>query len=311
VNSESKSGDEGRVWLLPHPGNERVPEEGQNVCPWPEVKQHGRKFLQVHGCAIQQSGSAQHGDVCVWAEYEAPTHARPLEPQGQGPRFVQTPLIQVSHPQADTDPWIFQPGFVWSAWGHESAWQGPLRAGDPAQPQPGDIVLFGSPMPSSEQPLDWVLDTVVVVKRRLSGPGASSLKNPYAKLVEPALREQAQPPLLPFVGQPHERAARFSFAPCKLARDGEVARFERPSISALFSELRLQATGERPSPALDLALTPCHADAGLEQFYKRLTELVWSRGLALGADFDLPAIRVVGKPAVPATAPRKKRARAA
>jgi len=156
-----------------------------------------------------------------------------------------------------------------------------------------------------------VLDTVVVVKRRLSGPGASSLKNPYAKLVEPALREQAQPPLLPFVGQPHERAARFSFAPCKLARDGEVARFERPSISALFSELRLQATGERPSPALDLALTPCHADAGLEQFYKRLTELVWSRGLALGADFDLPAIRVVGKPAVPATAPRKKRARAA
>jgi len=315
VHSGNKPGDEGRVWLLPHAGGERVPESGENVCPWPEEpEQHGRKFLQVHGCAIQQSGNTVHGEVCVWAEYEAPTHARRVESQGHGPRFVQTPLITVSQPAADTDPWIFHPGFVWSTCRHESAWHCPPQPGDPRQPLPGDIVLFGSPLPAPRGQTDWVLDTVVVVKRRLSGPTASGLKNPYAKLVEPALRNQADAPLLPFVGQPHERAAHYSFAPCKLAADGNDSCFERPSINALFNELRL-VTGERPSAELGTGLALCRPDAGLDQFWTRLTELIWSRGLALGADFDLPAIRVLA-PAAAApreakSAPRKRRARAA
>jgi hypothetical protein len=312
VNSGNKPGDEGRVWLLPHAGGERVPGSGENVCPWPEEpEQHGRKFLQVHGCAIQRSGDTVHGEVCVWAEYEAPTHARPVESEGQGPRFVQTPLITVSQPAADTDPWIFHPGFVWSTCRHESTWHCPPQPGDPRQPLPGDIVLFGSPLRGAHGKTDWVLDTVVVVKRRLSGPTASGLKNPYLKLVQPALR-QADAPLLPFVGQPHERAARYSFAPCKLAAHGRDACFERPSINALLGDLRL-ATGERPIAALT-GLAMCRPDGGLDRFWKSLTELIWSRGLALGADFDLPAIRVVAPAPAPRetkSAARKRRARAA
>jgi hypothetical protein len=312
VNSGSKAGDDGRVWLLPHAGQERVPEQGQTVCPWPEGKQHGLKFLQVYGGAISHTGKLVHGEVCVWAEYEAPTHARPVEPRGQGPRFVQTPSISVSHPELDTDPWIFHPGFVWSLRQHQSEWQQSPQAAD-AQPQAGDIVLFGSPVPGARDSLDWVLDTVVVVKRRLSSNNAGSLKNHYGKLVEPALRGQAQ---LPFVGQPHGGATRFSFAPCRPG-DGSSAQFERPSISGLFRELRVHGTSKCPTALQARALTPCRPSAGLGAFWQRLTELIWSEGLALGADFDLPAIRVLGPAALPASSrqqkssTRRKRARAA
>ncbi|MEY2933023.1 MAG: hypothetical protein RL033_3772 [Pseudomonadota bacterium] len=302
---------------MPHAGLERVPTAGQTVCPWPEGKQHGRKFLQVYGGAISHTGKMAHGEVCVWAEYEAPTHARPVDARGHGPRFVQTPLISVSHPEVDTDPWIFHPGFVWSLRQHQSEWQ---QAPQPqnVQPQAGDIVLFGSPLPGARDSLDWVLDTVLVVKRRLSSNAAGSLKNHYGKLVEPALRGQAQ---LPFVGQPQGGAARFSFAPCKVG-DGSSAHFERPSVNELFRELRVHGTGRAPTAAQARTLTPCRPSAGMEQFWKRLTELIWSEGLALGADFDLPAIRVLGPAALPPAAlptstrqpkssARRKRARAA
>ena len=251
-----------------------------------------------------------HGEVCVWAEYEAPTHARPVHSEGQGPRFVQTPLITVSQPRAETDPWIFQPGFVWSTCGQESDWQSGLQPDDPSQPQPGDMVLFGSPMPGRRGKIDWVLDTVVVLRRRLPGPTAGQLKNPYGKLVEPALRGQS-PSLLPFVGQPHERAAHFSFAPCKLSKNGEDGCFERPSISELFDALRLETSGERPSAAPGLGLAACRPGAGLDRFWQQLTGLVWSHGLALGADFDLPAIRVLNDTRESKSGARKKRARAA
>lgn len=308
MNSENRASDEARVWLAPHEGVERVPVQGDSVCPWPEPRQHARKFLQVHGCAIQKSGQTLHGEVCVWAEYEAPTHARPVHSEGQGPRYVQTPLITVSEPQAETDPWIFQPGFVWSTWGQENAGHSALQADDPSQPQPGDMVLFGSPMPGRRGKVDWVLDTVVVLRRRLPGPTAGQLKNPYGKLVEPALRGQSTS-LLPFVGQPHERAAHFSFAPCKLTTSRDDGCFQRPNISELFDELRLENGGERPSAAV--ALAACRPDAGLDRFWQQLTGLVWSHGLALGADFDLPAIRVLNANRESKSAARKRRARAA
>jgi hypothetical protein len=249
-----------------------------------------------------------HGEVCVWAEYEAPTLARPVHFEGQGPRYVQTPLITVSQPQAETDPWIFQPGFVWSTWGQVNAGHSALQLDDPSQPQPGDVVLFGSPMPGRRGKVDWVLDTVVVLRRRLPGPTAGQLKNPYGKLVEPALRGQSSSP---FVGQPHERAAYFSFAPCKLTTGSDDGCFERPSISELFDELRLESGGERPSAAPEMALAACHPRAGLDRFWQQLTGLVWSHGLALGADFDLPAIRVLNANRESKGAARKKRARAA
>ena len=88
-------------------------------------------------------------------------------------------------------------------------------------------------MPGRRGKIDWVLDTVVVLRRRLLGPTAGQLKNPYGKLVEPALRGQSSS-LLPFVGQPHERAAHFSFSPCKLTTSQDDGCFERPSISELL-----------------------------------------------------------------------------
>jgi hypothetical protein len=251
-----------------------------------------------------------HGEVCVWAEYEAPTHARPVHSEGQGPRYVQTPLITVSQPQAETDPWIFQPGFVWSTCGQEHQGPSALLPDDPTQPQPGDMVLFGSPLPGRRGKVDWVLDTVVVLRRRLPGPTAGQLKNPYGKLVEPALRGRSMS-LLPIVGQPHERAAHFSFAPCKLTTSRDDGCFERPNISELFDELRLERGGERPSATVGMALAACRPRAGLDRFWQQLTGLVWSRGLALGADFDLPAIRVLNADRESKSPARKKRARAA
>jgi hypothetical protein len=303
-----RASDEARVWLAPHQGVERVPQQGDSVCPWPKPRQHARKFLQVHGCSIQRSGRTLHGEVCVWAEYEAPTHARPVHSEGRGPRYVQTPLITVSEPQAETDPWIFQPGFVWSTCGQDSP--SGLELDGPCQPQPGDMVLFGSPMHGRRGKVEWVLDTVVVLRRRLPGPTAGQLKHPYGKLVEPALRSRSRS-LLPFVGEPHERAARFSFAPCKLATSRDDGCFERPNISELFDELRLESNGARPSAAVGTALAPCRTRAGLDRFWQQLTGLVWSHGLALGADFDLPAIRVLNADRESKSAARKKRARAA
>jgi len=142
----------------------------------------------------------------------------------------------------------------------------------------------------------------------LPGPTAGQLKNPYGKLVEPALRGQSTS-LLPFVGQPHERAAHFSFAPCKLTTSRDDGCFQRPNISELFDELRLENGGERPSAAV--ALAACRPDAGLDRFWQQLTGLVWSHGLALGADFDLPAIRVLNANRESKSAARKRRARAA
>jgi hypothetical protein len=216
-----------------------------------------------------------------------------------------------------SDPWIFHPGFVWSSCKHESGWQWPPQPGDARQPQAGDLVLFGSPIQSANEQWEWVLDTVVVVRRRLPGANASSLKSSYGKLVEPALRDPREP-ALPFVGQPHEAAAHYSFAPCKPAAEGNRACFERPTITSLFKELRLSANGKHPSPASGMALTLCRPEAGLDEFWKRLTDLVWSQGLALGVDFDLPAIRVLSRePAQPEaqserrSGARRKRARAA
>ena len=173
-------------------------------------------------------------------------------------------------------------------------------------------MLFGSPVPGDRDALDWVLDTVLVVKRRLSS-NAGSLRNHYGKLVKPALRGQEQ---LPFVGQPHGGAPRFSFAPCKPG-DGSRVPFQRPSVTALFRELRANDTGKCPTVAQAQSLTPCRPNAGLERFWQSLTQLIWSEGLALGADFDLPAIRVLGPDAPPASvrqsksSARRKRARAA
>jgi hypothetical protein len=294
--------DVGRVWLLPHPGGERRPKRGNLLCHWPEGSTHARKFLQVDGVALSGSGESVRGKLGVWTEYEAPTRALRVKRIGRGPEFVHTPSSPVLHPEMNTDPWIFQPGFVWSICRQPSEWRSPAR--------PGDIVLFGSSVTSAHGQKDWVLDTVMVVKKRLSGTTDPALKDAYRELVAPTLLA-AQP----FVGQRHKAETSFSFAPCQVAAAEKGAHFERPSINALLGELSLVNSGKRPSPGLNMALAACHPDAGMDEFWKRLVALVFRQGLLLGLRFDLPAIDVLRRQPLPelqvAAPPGRRRSRAA
>lgn len=158
--------------------------------------------MQVDGCGVSRSGKKSEGTVGVWAEYEPPTDATPVAHVGREPRFVQTPRASIPFENMNTDPWIFQPGFVWSICRHRPSWQCPPSAACCARglenrcPQPGDIVLFGSAMaPASNNP-EWVLDTVLVVKKKLSGTSDRALEAPYQKLA-PTLQGAT-----PYLGAP-------------------------------------------------------------------------------------------------------------
>jgi hypothetical protein len=274
------------------------------MCDWPEGTTHARKYLQVEGVALGASGKLMRGKLGVWTEYEAPTRAQRLKRSGLGPEFIHTPSSPVLHPELNTDPWIFQPGFVWSICRQPKPWRTPAR--------PGDIVLFGSSVTSPKGNKDWVLDTVLVIKERLTGTKEPELKPPYQALVEPTLQGLAAEP---FIGQRYKPDTAFSFSPCKAAATGT---FERPSINALLGELTLVNSGKRPSPGLAMALATCRPDAGMAEFHQRLVQLVWSQGLLLGLRFDLPVIDVLRRP-TPAplsqphasVAPGRKRSRAA
>jgi hypothetical protein len=288
----------GRVWLLPHPGGERRPKRGQILCHWPEGNTHARKFLQVDGVALSSEGKSVRGKMVVWTEYEAPTYAQRLARGGGGPEFVHTPSSPVLHPEMKTDPWIFQPGFVWSICRQPNPWRSPAR--------PGDLVLFGSSVASSHGAKNWVLDTVMVVKERLSGSRCPGLKESFQELVEPTLNGLD---VKPFLGRQYRPDIAFSFAPC-LPVSGKVTSFERPSINALLGELTLINSGKPPSPGHATTLAACRAEGGAEAFWKRLAGFVHERGLLLGLRFDLPAISVLNPPAAPA-APTPESSRSA
>jgi hypothetical protein len=157
-------------------------------------------------------------------------------------------------------------------------------------------VLFGSTLRPAVGNWDWVLDTVVVVNRRLDEPRGRALKVPYGSLVE---RAPGMASVKPYLGKKYETGTLFSFAPCKPSRTDAVVTFERPSIRELFPELTLVTTGEPPSLALAMTLTRCLPNTKIDKFWKHLTELVWDQGLQLGVQFEVPKIRVLGSPSEP------------
>jgi hypothetical protein len=312
--AKAKTDPAGRVWLLAHPGRERVPPRGEAQCSWPsEQGPHRRKFMQLDGRGISKSGQITKSPMGVWLEYEAPSDATRVTPVGRGPRYIQTPSTTVGSPTLNTDPWVFHPGFAWSICRHRPSWQCPPRGeccsreGGGRCPQPGDIVLFGSSMNATDSQRDWVLDTVLVVERRLGQMNEPALRAPYPALVAPTLLHAR-----PYLGRKYAADTAFSFSPCKPGGDAEDFTFERPSIRALLQELKRVRTGQRPSPASAMALTECQPDAGMDKFWNRLTKLVWAKGLLLGVQFELPRIVVSGAASVapssscePTGSPRK------
>lgn len=296
--------NDGKVWLLPHPGAERLPKGPSGELGWPAGDAaHGRKFMRVKGGGVTKAGELKSGEVGVWAEYEAPTHAERIEALGREPRAVHTPCTSVEYPKdrLNTDPWIFQQGFVWSCCRHKPAWQcgtrpAPCCGAEPVSrcPQPGDIVLFGS-RATIRGVNHWVLDTVVVIERRLDAVRDEALEGPFQSLVAPTLSWGG---VKPYVGRPRDSRRPFSFAPCKLGGRTRDLCFERPAITTLLQELRLVQNDEEPEVQAQ-ALARCYATDGVAAFWHSLTNLIWSEGLLLGVRFQLPAIKVLGRPSTP------------
>jgi hypothetical protein len=212
----------------------------------------------------------------VWAEYEPPTL---VEPSGRSaPRFVHTiaadeesvATTRAASCHLNTDPWIFHPGFVWTICRH-----GELDADE--EPPSDDIVLFGSVVGG-----EWVLDTILVVERRIRAPEPGVLGPAYSHLVWPTVRAACRPPM-PFVGRPYRSMDEpFSFAP--VAPEGRL--FKRPGVSSLFTRLRKASNGEHPSRISARALVRCKPDT--RDFWRRLRDLVFEHNLLLGVAFHHP-----------------------
>lgn len=266
-----------RVFILPHPGKERVPSDGTNRVGWGSDP-HKRKFLQATGEWRTIDGNSGAGTLQFWGEYEAPSFVRPVTRAGAGlPRFVQTvdPHVYDGGVPLNSDPWVFGPSFVWTICRY-----GPVRDTVVA----GDIVLFGSLVESA-----WVLDTVLVADAppAPAQPGAFGVE--YDLLVRPTVEGAT-----PIPGRTFRAIDRpFSFAPA-LPVDGRERPFPRPRVDALFSMLRKCNGGARPSAKNAYALTPCVSSVPLAKFWTALLEFVSDTGCVLGTHFIHPGVQREG-----------------
>lgn len=263
-----------RIFILPHPGPERVPSDATNRVEW-GTDPHKRKFLQAIGEWRNLDGESGTGALQFWCEYEAPTFARPVTRRGSGmPRFVQTvdPDVYGRGAPFNSDPWVFGPSFVWTICRY-----GPVRDTVVA----GDIVLFGSLVKSA-----WVLDTVLVADAppARARPGAYGVE--YDLLVAPTVEGAT-----PIPGRTFRTLDRpFSLVPA-LRIDGRDQPFPRPPIDPLFSMLRKCNGGERPSAKNAYALTACALSAPLDEFWTALLQLISDAGCVFGTHFVHPGVQ--------------------
>jgi hypothetical protein len=260
-----------QIFLLPHPGRERLPREGSNLVGWPSRTTHARKFLRARGEWVLSNGEAGESWLEFWGEYEGPTVCEFLPANAGGPKVVQSIIPNPGSPTLNTDPWVFFPGFIWSICRHTA-----LRTAV----QAGDLVLFGSTINGQ-----WLLDTAFVAKERRTGGGPGEFGAPYDRLVLrmlPALFE-------PFVGQPFNPSTEmFSFVPAARADAGHNP-FARVSMNMLFSLLRKNGDGQPPSPANAQALVACTHTGGAQAFWDRLVEKIEDAGLVLGTSIHHPS----------------------
>lgn len=272
---------EARVILLPHPGRERL-RGNAALCDWPaRGSGHARKFLRVRGAWVCPDGRSGTDWLEIWTEYEAPTRAEPLGPEGRDgfPRFVHHIVTRIGPASLNTDPWIFCPGFAWTTCRHKRA----------SGVRSGDLVLFGSSIHG-----EWVLDTCIVVDRHIANLDHGTFDAPYRVCVEDALPGAA---LSPFIGVPFSTATTlFSFVPARIAAERH-APFPRPRITRLLQTLRLLSTDAPPSSRNSQALATCRPIDGLFQFWSDLLKELSAQGLCLGTSFVHPGVVGMGQPA--------------
>jgi hypothetical protein len=144
--------------------------------------------------------------------------------------------------------------------------------------RPGDLVLFGSSSGGN-----WLLDTVIVIDKRLSGP-TEEFGPAYARLVTPTIHRDYRP----IVGRPYSDADEpFSFSPAMNADNGHNP-FPRPVVNSLLGRLRSQSDGCPPSPSNAQALVICTAVDGVRKFWKDFITFIEEQGLVLGTAFYHP-----------------------
>lgn len=289
-----------QVFILPHPAPERRPEKGSHRCPWPSASnRHMRKFVECGGRWLAHPGTTpSQGMLRVWCEYEAPTTATRMNcTEAEYPAWLhQIDLIELasiassgrSRQYLNTDPWIWDPGFVWSVCKHFTN-TGNFRA-DIASIEAGDIVLFGSYLKGRGK---WVLDTVFVaggppIPRDVAHPRNLSLSSAYQQCVSEPLDVLAFP-LRTVFGMAHgaePSQALFSFVPAAPSTE-EGKAFPRLDISALVGSVRLR-DGRPAKYNNSQALASGTFPGGNVRLWNTLVDRTLEAGLVLGVSFDHP-----------------------
>lgn len=282
----------GRVLFVPHPVDERLPNNSGRHCDWPGATEaHARKFLESRGSWLTAlNGGEQRGQLRVWCEYEAPTIATriplmsPEHPawlhEIDAPALHAISSARMASRHLNTDPWIWDTGFVWSVCKHFTS--GKLRA-DVASIAAGDIVLFGSSRGGR-----WMLDTVLVA----AGPpipyrpGVS--RSPTLSL---AYRDCVSEPLsgcsLRIVLGAHHAGNEdpFSFAPAIPAATG--ASFARIDISSVVRRILLK-NRQPAKPSNGRAFAAGVYPGGNLRLWRDLVSMTLRAGQVLGISFDHP-----------------------
>ena len=148
---------------FPHPGDEHDRDSGSHwnpLCSSNGKKcDHRRKFMQLSGAWIDESGATRRGEMRAWGEWEAESEVihEFNHPNSLHPCYPWRPYWSRRNDYSglhNTDPFIFGERFLYSNCGQPvSNKAGLKRLGD------GSVIAFGSCRERK-----WVLDTVFVVK---------------------------------------------------------------------------------------------------------------------------------------------------
>lgn len=234
----------------------------------------------------------------AWCEYEAPTTATRMNcTEAEYPAWLhRMDLGELeaiassgkSRQHLNTDPWIWDAGFVWSVCKHFTD-AGIFRA-DVADIEAGDIVLFGSYLRGRDK---WVLDTVLVasgppIPRDQVAPASSSLSSAYRQCVAEPLDTLAFP-LQVIFGVAHgvgPTQTLFSFVPAVPSTE-EGKAFPRLDISALVRQVRLR-DGRPAKSNNSQALASGTFPGGNGSLWSKLVDRTLDAGLVLGVSFEHP-----------------------